>query len=299
MGVHPQRLRRRHATTSRSAPRNGPIARLRFEFEQPRFVGRPSLRWRNSLEIDRTLEQTYNALSSRFMTGVVWQCARRRCRSFPSYRLEADYLDGAPVNSAATAPLTLGCETTNDHCFVWLSYLDTLIAWDRRDHAFDPRNGTYLSLSCRAGGGPLGGDFDYVRVLPDARGYYSFGDDRRADAVGAAARRRAVAVVGEPRRQRGGDPLLRGRRRSRCAASPTGGCRRCCWCRRRPAHPNVSVTVPIGGNGLIDGSFEARYSLTSSLRVAGVRRLRPGDARAARSPATSAHVLWAVGVGVR
>ena len=29
------------------APRNGPIARLRVEFEQPRLLGRPSLRWRN------------------------------------------------------------------------------------------------------------------------------------------------------------------------------------------------------------------------------------------------------------
>ena len=46
-------------------PRNGPIARLRFEFEQPRFLGRPSLRWRNTLEIDRTLEQAYDALSTR------------------------------------------------------------------------------------------------------------------------------------------------------------------------------------------------------------------------------------------
>ena len=30
-----------------------------------------------------------------------------------------------------------------------------------------------------------------------------------------------------------------------------------------PGAPNVAVTVPIGGNGLVDGSFEARYSLTA------------------------------------
>src|SRR4029078_5469904 len=53
----------------------------------------------------------------------------------------------------------------------------------------------------------------------------------------------------------------------------------------QPGFPNVNVTVPIGGNGLIDGSFEVRYSLTSSLRVATFidflqvthRRFFPGD----------------------
>src|SRR5204863_5126949 len=63
-----------------AAPRSGPIARLRLEFEQPRLFGRPSLRWRDSLEIDRTLEQTYNAFSTRSMTGLVWQATPRMDR---------------------------------------------------------------------------------------------------------------------------------------------------------------------------------------------------------------------------
>ena len=37
----------------RRRARNGPIARLRLEFEQPRFLGRPSLRERSALEISR------------------------------------------------------------------------------------------------------------------------------------------------------------------------------------------------------------------------------------------------------
>ena len=248
------------------APRNGPIARLRFEFEQPRLFWRPSLRWRNSLEIDRTLEQTYDAFSTRAMTGVVWQ-VRSTLSIFPSYRLEADYLDGSPINSAVTTPLTLGCKTTGDSCLVWLSYLDGLLQWDRRDKVFDPRRGTYFSLSLQQGGGPLGGDFKYVRVLPDARVYGSFGD---GDALTLSARLRAGELhpwSGNPRRQRGRHPFLRGRLRSRCAVSPIAACRRCCWRRSRP-RPNVQITLPIGGNGLIDGSFEARYSLTSLLRLA-------------------------------
>jgi len=278
------------------APKNGPIARLRFEFEQPRFFARPSLRWRNSLEIDRTLEQTYNALSTRAMTGVVWQ-ARSTLAIFPAYRVELDYLDGAPINSAATAPLTLGCETTSDHCFIWLSYLDGLVTWDRRDHVFDPRTGWYASLDLQGGGGPLGGDFDYVRTLPDVRGYVSFGDQKQ---LTLSARLRAGELwpwSGNPddsavvtRFYAGGSISMRGfadRRLSPLLLVPPP-----------PGAPNAQVTVPIGGNGLIDGSFEARYSLTKALRVAAFLdfgqvthgRLTAGDVP---------HVLWAVGVGVR
>jgi len=279
-----------------AAPRSGPIARLRLDFEQPRLFGRPSLRWRDSLEIDRSLEQTYNAFSTRAMTGIVWQ-ATSRMALFPAYRLELDYLDGAPINSAATAPLTLGCETTSDHCFIWLSYLDTLFTWDRRDHVFDPRNGTYLGLDLQGGGGPLGGDFTYVRALPDARGYVSFGDENE---LTLSARLRAGELwpsSGNPddsavvtRFYAGGAISMRGfsdRRLSPLLLVPPA-----------PGAPNVQVTVPIGGNGLIDGSFEVRYSLTKSLRLAAFvdfgqvthGRLTPGDIP---------HVLWAVGVGIR
>jgi len=278
------------------ATRNGPIARLRFEFEQPRFVGKPSLRERSTLEFDRTMEQTYNALSARAMVGVVWQWTSR-LSIFPAYRIEADYLDGAPINSAATAPLTLGCETTSDHCFVWLSYVEPVITWDRRDHIFDPRRGTFVSFSLQQGGAELGGDFDYIRVLPDVRGYHSFGDDNE---LTVAARLRVGELwpfSGNPddsavttRLYAGGSISMRGfadRRLSPLLQVPPP-----------PGVPTTQVTVPIGGNGMIDGSFEVRYSLTPSLRVAAfvdygqVRRgrLMPGDVP---------RVLWAVGVGVR
>jgi len=277
------------------APRSGPIARLRFEFEQPRLFWRPSLRWRNTLEIDRTLEQTYDAFSTRAMTGVVWQ-VHSTLSIFPAYRLEADYLDGSPINSAVTNPLTLGCKTTGDSCLVWLSYLDGLLQWDRRDKVFDPRRGTYFSLSLQQGGGPLGGNFDYVRVLPDARVYRSFGE---GDALTLSARLRAGDLFpwsGNPddsavvtRFYAGGAISMRGfsdRRLSPLLLAP------------QPSAPNVQVTLPIGGNGLIDGSFEARYSITSTLRLAAFvdfgqvthGRLGPDDIPG---------VLWAVGAGVR
>ena len=57
-------------------------------------------------------------------------------------------------------------------------------------------------------------------------------------------------------------------------------------------------TVPIGGNGLFDGSFEARYSVLSNLRVAGfvdVGQVTTGLFSVSDLPG----VLWAVGVGLR
>jgi len=278
------------------APRSGPIARLRFEFEQPRFLGRPSLRERTTLEGDRTMEQTYNALSARAMVGVIWQ-VWSTLAVFPSYRIEADYLNGAPVNSAATAPLTLGCQTTTDHCFVWLSYVDPLITWDRRDNAFEPRRGTYISLSLQQGGGPLGGDFNYVRVLPDVRGYHSFGDEGE---VTVAARLRFGELwtfSGNPddsavvtRFYAGGGISMRGFADRRLAPLL-----------QVPPPPGVQidqVTVPVGGNGMIDGSLELRYSLTPTLRAAAFvdfGQVRRGRLLLGDIP----HVLWAVGVGIR
>ena len=278
------------------APRDGPIARLRFEFEQPRFLGRPSLRERTTLEGDRTMEQTYNALGARAMVGVIWQ-VWSTLAVFPSYRIEADYLNGAPINSAATAPLTLGCETTTDHCFVWLSYLDPLITWDRRDNAFEPRRGTYISLSLQQGGAWLGGDFDYVRVLPDVRGYHSFGDEEE---VTVAARLRFGELwtfSGNPddsavvtRFYAGGGISMRGFADRRLAPLL-----------QVPPPPGVQidqVTVPVGGNGMIDGSLELRYSLTPTLRAAAFvdfGQVRRGRLELGDIP----HVLWAVGVGIR
>jgi translocation and assembly module TamA len=280
-----------------SPSRNGPIAKTSLQFEQPRFLDRPSLREQSKLEVERTLEQTYNAISARLTNGVIWQ-PRSRLSIFPSYHLEADYLNGPPVSSAATAPLTLGCDTTSDHCLVWLSYLEEVLTWDRRDHPLEPRNGFYASLSLQEGGGPLRGNFSYFRVLPDLRGYISAGEN---NVVTLAARLRVGELwptSGNPedsavvtRFYAGGAVSMRGfndRRLSPLLLVPAPG-----------AAPGAEpLTLPIGGDGMIDGSVETRYSLTEALRLATfvdfgqvtTAQVKLGDA---------AHLLWAVGVGLR
>jgi translocation and assembly module TamA len=276
--------------------RDGPIARVRLELEQPRLAGRPSLRGRATVEAERTLEQTYGAVSARLMAGVIWQ-VKARLSIFPSYHLEADYLNGPPIASASSAPLTLGCDTTSDHCFVRLSYLDQTLTWDGRDDALEPRRGSYVSMSLQEGGGPMGGQFDFVRALPEVRGYVSFGDEKE---LTLSARLRVGGLwtrSGNPddsavvtRFYGGGGLSMRGfneRRLSPLLLAPAPG-----------SSPGVTLTLPIGGDGIVDGSLEARYSVTPSLRVAAFVDFGQVT-RGPLAPDDIVHVLWAVGVGVR
>ena len=276
------------------APRNGPVADLSVSFEQPRLFGAPSLRSQSAIDLSRTIQESYDNLSGRFSTGVVWQ-PRARLSIFPSYNLEGDFLNGAPVNSAATAPLTLGCHTTSGQCLVWLSYLEEVITWDRRKHPLEPRNGTYASLSIQEGGGPLGGDFNFVRVLPDLRGYVSFLEE---DALTFAARLR----VGElwPFSNNPEDSAVTTRFYAGGANSMRGFSERRLSPLLGTVVPNTTIpeTVPIGGNGMIDGSVEARYSLTESIRLAGFvdfGQVTTGLVGFGDVPG----LQWAVGVGFR
>ncbi|HEY6477730.1 MAG TPA: BamA/TamA family outer membrane protein, partial [Polyangia bacterium] len=281
------------------APRSGPVADLGATFEQPRLGGHPSLKQQSGIDLSRTIEQTYDNLGARTTAGVVWQ-PRARVSIFPAYHLEVDYLNGSPINSAATAPLTLGCQTTSGSCVVVLSYLEEVVTWDHRDKPLEPRNGFYTSVSLQEGGGPLQGDFGYFRVLPDLRAYVSFLDD---NALTFAARLQVGElwpISGESavviRFYGGGANSMRGfseRRLSPLLEVPVPG--------TAPPAPGTTPpteTVPIGGNGMFMGSFEARYSVLDNVRVAGfvdVGQVTNGLFGVSDLPG----VLWAVGVGLR
>jgi translocation and assembly module TamA len=276
------------------APRSGPVFDLGVAFEQPRFVGRPSLRQQSGLEFERTLQETYDNLAARGSAGVVWQ-PYARLSIFPVYRLEFDHLNGSPINSALTAPLTLGCATTSGTCNVWLSYLEQLVTWDKRDKPLEPRRGYYASLSVQEGGGPLQGNFDYLRVLPDLRGYLSLGDDQELTFAARVRVGELWPTSGDPdssavvtRFYGGGSNGMRGfseRRLSPLLEQPA-------------QNGNPPITVPIGGNGWFDASIEGRYSLTSTIRLATFvdwGQVTTGPFGFGDLP----DVLWAVGLGLR
>ena len=275
------------------APRNGPVADLGATFEQPRLGGHPSFKQQSGIDLARTIEQTYDNLGGRLSAGVVWQ-PRARVSIFPAYHLEVDYLNGSPINSAATAPLTLGCQTTTGSCIVVLSYIEEVITWDHRDKPLEPRNGFYTSLSLQEGGGPLQGDFGYLRVLPDLRAYLSFLDDKSLTFAARLQVGELWPISGESavviRFYGGGANSMRGfseRRLSPLLEAPAPG-----------THPPVTETVPIGGNGMFMGSFEVRYSVLDNVRVAtfvDVGQVTSNLFGLSDLPG----VLWAVGVGLR
>ena len=286
-----------------STTRNGPIARLRGELEQPRLFGHASLRWLTQLELEHTLEQTYDATAARLGTGIVWK-PRASLEIHPSYHVEVDRLTGPPGAGVLVAPLTLGCTTTTQSCVVWLSYLEEILIWDRRDNPLEPRRGYYASLSLQQGGGPLGGDFTYLRVLPEVRGYLTFGqDDNRSGGVTLASRVRFGELMpssGNPddsavvtRFYSGGAFSMRGFNEQRLSpllltSQPA-----------TTANPNPApFTLPIGGDGLFEGSFEIRHGITEHLDVAvfmDVGQVTRGTFEAA----TFGHMMYAVGAGLR
>lgn len=275
--------------------RHGPLFRAGLGLTQPRLFERPTLRLRTLLEGERTLEQTFDALGARASVGVDWR-PRSWISLQPSYNLQAYWLNGPRTASAASAPLALGCST--DPCFVILSFLEQVAIWDRRDNPIEPRRGHYLSLSLQEGGGPLGGDFRYLRVLPEVRGYVSPGEE---GLVTLAARLRVGALFtgegpeGSPVASRfysGGGLWMRGfaiRRLSPLILLPADD----------SADPDARVALPIGGDGVLDGSLEARRRLFDG-RLVAVLFADVGVV----TPSTLGlsdilHAQWALGLGLR
>ena len=283
--------------------RNGPIARLRGELEQPRLFGRASLRLLTRLELEHTLEQTYDATAARLGPGIVWK-PRASLEIHPSYHIEVDRLTGPPGAGVLVAPLTLGCTTTTQSCVVWLSYLEEVVTWDRRNNPLEPRHGYYASLSLQQGGGPLGGNFTYLRVLPEVRGYMTVGEDEDGEGGFTFASRvrfgELMPSSGNPddsavvtRFYSGGAFSMRGFNEQRLSPllltsqPPTA------------ANPTPALfTLPIGGDGLFEGSVEARYALTSHLDLALFMDVGQVT-RGAFDASTFGHMVFAVGVGVR
>jgi translocation and assembly module TamA len=276
-------------------PRNGFIYRAAADFDQPRVLGRPSLRLNTLLESEKTLEETYDAWGGRFMTGVRWE-PHSTVSLFPTYNLQGYQLSGPRTITPQSAPLTLGCRT--DPCFVLLSYLEQVIAWDTRDDPLQPRRGHYLALSLQEGGGPLGGGFDYLRILPEARGYVSVGEDDRITFAARARMGSLITASGNPddsavvtRFYSGGSMWMRGfsvRRLSPMILIQTPGSK----------DPQSKLALPIGGNGLVEGNVEVRSRFSDALAAAAF--VDYGTVTRSRTPLAELHrMMWAVGFGIR
>ncbi len=298
---------------------HGAIFEVSAQLEQPRFLTR-DLRLQASLSAERGLEQAFNFIGGRARGGVSWQPSPDFTLS-PTYNLELYRLEGQRgLRDQTTVPtLVLGCAegtSREDTCNISVSYLEQVAEWDRRDDPIAPSNGYYTTLSLQEGGGPLQGDFTFVRVLPDLRVYHTFGAGERFT---LAARLRLGTLLtpvttnetGERIRQEsaivnrffsGGGASMRGfnsRRLSPMNISNPGA-----------EQPGDRV-VPIGGNSLVETSVEMRLKLfgnvvlaafhDSGLAGAGPLNLGPHqeDIRKESSRIFGDHHYHAVGIGLR
>jgi translocation and assembly module TamA len=240
------------------------------EFEQPRFLLR-DLRLQASVSGEKGLEQAYSFIGGRLRTGVIWQ-PHPDLSVFPTYNLEVYQLEGkVGANEVGIPPITLGCRNQSspagEPCTIRLSYLETTVQWDRRDDKLEPRNGYYAALSIQGGGGPLFGDFTYVRLLPDLRYYRSFGLEQRLTLAGKLRLGTLVPFTNKQtglkqssivnRFFSGGGSSMRGFNSQRLSPHVAVD----------PARPE-SGTVPVGGNSLWESSLEARYRITESIALA-------------------------------
>ncbi|AKJ07477.1 Beta-barrel assembly machine subunit BamA [Archangium gephyra] len=255
---------------------HGVVFELSTQFEQPRFLAR-DLRLQTTLTAERGLEQAYNFIGGRLRGGVIWQ-PYPEFSLFPSYNLEVYRLQGQRglQDQTTVPPLVLGCPAGAgvDTCNISVSYLEQIAEWDRRDDPIAPRNGFYTALSLQEGGGPLQGDYDFLRVLPDVRGYYTFGDSERFT---LAARLRLGTLLtpvvtneaGERIRQ---ESAIVNRFFAGGGASMRGfNSRRLSPMNRISKDANLSPSdqiVPIGGNSLVETSVELRMKVIGNLYLA-------------------------------
>ncbi|WNG30364.1 BamA/TamA family outer membrane protein [Cystobacter fuscus] len=245
---------------------HGPIFQFSAQFEQPRFLAR-DLRLQTSLTAERGLEQAYNYIGGRLRGGVVWQ-PRPDFSISPTYNLELYNLNGqrGSVDQATAPALVLGCPEDSDRaeCNISVSYLEQFIELNRRDDPLAPRRGFYASLSLQEGGGPLLGQYTFVRILPDLRGYYTFGPKDRFTLAARLRMGTLLTPAGQDsaivnRFFLGGGASMRGfnsRRLSPMSKIST------------TSEEPVDQLVPIGGNSLLETSVELRVKLFSELTLA-------------------------------
>lgn len=228
--------------------KEGVVGLLTLEFGQPAVLfGRVDAIAR--VELERGLERGYDFWSERLRLGLPVRLGPRW--SFvPSYNLEVYHLENVdPVERDPLDPADERLVQNCDEAVCLLSFLEQRLAWDGRDDPVNTRRGLYVSLSVQEGFDVGGFGYQYLRFLPEARGFLPLGDD-----VVLAGRVRFGGLIplSEPEpppvvaRFFGGGPAsMRGyysRQFSRLERRDGD------W-------------VPVGANGLADGSLELRIAL--------------------------------------
>ncbi|MGC4001289.1 MAG: BamA/TamA family outer membrane protein [Anaeromyxobacter sp.] len=265
------------------------------EFSQPGAISR-MIDATVRLELERGLEPAYDYWSERLRLSTPVRLGPR-WTFVPSYNLEVYQLSNVtgtidPNDPSAEGPDLNDCQGNKHHPVCLLSYLEERIAWDGRDNPVVPTRGFFGVVSFQQGFNLGGYGYRYLRFMPEARGYLP------AWHGGVLAGRFRVGALfpvdeADPppivaRFTAGGPQSMRGYSAGRL--SPMVLDENDDW-------------VPVGGNGMVDGSLELRFNIRGNLGAAVFTDLgyvsTPSSVPTAwRDALDATQWQWAAGFGV-
>jgi translocation and assembly module TamA len=274
-----------------SATKGGPVALLGVELHQPaaftRYVDASA-----RVELERGILEAYDFYAERLRLGLPLRLARR-WSILPSYNLEVYQLSDYGVDFVAGAPADGGPVLVNCRGSVCLlSYLEQRVAWDGRDDPVNTRRGFYVSLAVQEGFHVGAYGYQYLRLLPELRAFRPLGS---RTVLAFRARVGGLIPLGEE-----GEPPLVARFTAGGPLSMRGYyTRRLAKMRRQDGD-----WVPVGGNGVADGSVELRFDVN---RTVGTVLFVDGGAVSDASSVPTAYQIaldptrlqFAAGVGIR
>jgi translocation and assembly module TamA len=267
----------------RSVVRDGPFAELHADLAQPRFLGIAALQAFWTIELEQDVLEAYRFRSARAETGVGWRVTEsidlRLSAAFDLYRIY-----DTPLGGSARDPASTGCSGT-----CRLTYLEQSVTFGRRFEYRQRQEGTVTTLRLREGGAELSAD--WLQLMVDSRTYAPL-----SPRLQLAGRIRAATILARggagvpiPLRLYSGGSMMRGfgaRQLSPQVLVPT-------------STPGVGAGVPVGGQGLLDGSVELRWSAGQRLGLAAFVDAGAVSAEAL-DPSRLARLLFvAPGVGLR
>jgi translocation and assembly module TamA len=282
-----------YAWILKGTPKQGAVFLATAEFSQPGVIGR-RIDIAARLELERGLEQAYDFWSERLRLSTPLRIART-WTLVPSYNLEVYQLSNVaqsftfdPSQPAQKGPELQNC--AGSVCL--LSYLEQRAFWDGRNDPVNTRRGVYVGGAVQEGFRVLQYGYRYLRVVPEARAFMPLGDT----AV-LAARARVGALV--PLGQSGSPPIV-----ARFMAGGPQSMRGYYTSRLAPMVLRGNDWVPVGGNGLADGSLELRFDVSGPIGGAvfldGGTVSRPsGVPTAYRTALDPTRLQWATGLGLR
>jgi outer membrane protein assembly factor BamA len=138
----------------------GPVAQSDLSVTVPRF---PAKAWqlRTAVGIEVGVEEGYRFFEPSFNPGLTWRASQHLTLGF-DYRLANFQLIGESTIDPAQLEFENG---------YLLSALSQNVALDRRDDPVFPRQGGLWSATLTEAGGPVGGTYNFLRAVGDARAF--------------------------------------------------------------------------------------------------------------------------------